>query len=303
MLGPVPNDPTAEVQRPSFSKLEAPAMDEEIAYLRDELQAAKEAEAQLLDEIAEIYSSTTWRATALARGYLATRPRMARYARRAGKLLWWGASGQLYSKFRESRGSRRQLIASQSSAASVRSSASASAVGGSTAVEPWPKALPMLSVVLSEPFPEEMRDTLLATLSRTVPRHELLVIAPGSDQQPALGHPNLRCYVRPPSVGDDADGDFAIDRAFGRYVCFLQPADRLPDDHLSRAIEQLEKSGAEYATCRSSSSGVGSESNEFTLPPIFRRSTLERLSAFSSFGCRDTRRPSFTSALAATEFS
>jgi hypothetical protein len=293
VLRHIPDDLSAEVQRLSVGELEATAMDQELANLRDELRAAKETEAKLRDEIAVIYSSTTWRATALVRGYLATRPRMTRYARRAAKVLWRGASGQLCSKSRESRSSPRQLIASLGPAAWVESSA----------LEPWSEALPMVSVILSEPFPEAMRDALLTALTRTVPRYELLVIAPGSDQLSAFGHPNLRCYVRPPGVGDDANGDFAIKRAFGRYVCFLKPADRLSDDHLSRAIEQLERSGAEYAICRSSSPLVAPESNEFTLPPIFRRSTLERLSAVSSFGCHDTRRLSFASALAVTEFS
>ena len=299
----IPDDLSGEVQRLSVGGLEAAVMDQEIANLRDELRAANEAEAQLRDEIAAIYSSTTWRATALVRGYLATRPRTARYARRAAKFLWWGASGQLYSKFRESRSSLRQLIKFRKGRSSPRRLIASAASVESSAVEPWPEALPMVSVILSEPFPEAMRVALLAALTRTVPRHELLVIAPGSDQLPAFGHPNLRCYVRPPGVGDDADGDFAIKRSFGKYVCFLRPADQLSDDHLSRAVEQLERSGAEYAICRSSSPLAAPESNEFTLPPIFRRSTLERLSAFSSFGCHDTRRLSFASALATTEFS
>ena len=160
----------------------------------------------------------------------------------------------------------------------------------------------MVSVILSEAIPEATRDTLLNQLTRTAPRHELLVIARGSDQLPTFDHPSLRRYTRPAGVGDEADGDFAVKRAFGKYVCFLKPTDRLSDDYLSSAIDQLERSGAEYAVCRTSSPLVV-QSDEFALPPIFRRSTLERLSATSNFGSRDIRRSSFAAPLAATKFS
>ena len=159
----------------------------------------------------------------------------------------------------------------------------------------------MVSVILSEAIPEATRDTLLNQLTTTAPRHELLVVADGSDRLP-FDHPSLRHYVRPAGVGDDANGDFALKRAFGKYVCFLKPTDRLSDDYLSSAIDQLERSGAEYAVCRTSSPLVV-QSDEFALPPIFRRSTLERLSATSNFGSRDIRRSSFAAPLAATKFS
>jgi hypothetical protein len=284
----------------------ASAQEEEIGTLRDELRAANEAEAKTTAQLLAISSSTTWRATAFVRAHLATHPHMARHVRRAAKLLWWGASGQLLSKLRARRASLRQVraVASFVPAAPAAAEQPASAPAAETQdIEPWSEALPMVSVILSEAIPEATRDALLSQLTRTVPRYELLVIARGSDRLPTFDHPSLRCSMRPADVGDDADGDFALKRAFGKYVCFLKPADRLSDNHLSRAIEQLERSGAEYAVCRTSSPLAAPETDEFALPPIFRRSTLERLCASSNFGSHDTRRSSFAAALAATEFS
>jgi hypothetical protein len=276
---------------------------EEIATLRDELRAAKEAEAQLHEEIGKqlLAMASTWRVTAFVRAHLAAHPSMATHVRRAAKVLWWGAY-----KLRARRASLRQgrAIASfvPAAPATKEPPASVPVAAEPQGVEPWPEALPMVSVILSEAIPEATRDTLLNQLTTTAPRHELLVIADGSDRLP-FDHPSLRHYVRPAGVGDDADGDFALKRAFGKYVCFLKPADRLSDDYLSSAIDKLEQSGADYAVCRRSSLLVEPASDEFALPPIFRRSALDRLSASSNFGSHETRRSSFAAPLAATEFS
>lgn len=316
---------TTAMREVSSFKTVAEVLEQEIAAFRDEVRAYAEAASGLEERIRRIEAerdeailqlqailrSTTWRGTAFVRERIAARPRMARHAHRAAKLLWWTASGQLLSRLRARRAA---LSLAQQGGASVipeppmalrsaePSAVTVAAIAGPQGVEPWSDALPMVSAILSEEITEAKRDELLSQLSRTVPRHEILVIAQpedilGTGLLPNLAHPSVRRCVRPASIGDDADGDFALQRAFGKYVCFLRPGDRLPDDYPAGAIDQLERSGAEYAVCRTSSPLIIPDSNEFALPPIYRRSTLARWSRDSHFGSNDARRTSFATTL------
>ncbi len=54
----------------------------------------------LSEKLNALMLSTSWRATAPLRRFLAPFPRLARFSRRTLKLIWWALSGQLVSRYR-----------------------------------------------------------------------------------------------------------------------------------------------------------------------------------------------------------
>lgn len=82
-------------------QIDIAARDTETERLQDETLALRGELGQMTAALAECRQSTTWRATAPVRSFLASRPRLTRGLRRTAKLVWWTVTFQLIKRLRE----------------------------------------------------------------------------------------------------------------------------------------------------------------------------------------------------------
>lgn len=88
----------------------AEAAEQETSRQREQTRDVGVQREAISARLAALESSSSWRITAPVRRFLANRPRTARTARRAAKLIWWSATFQLLKKSREWR-VRRHAVA------------------------------------------------------------------------------------------------------------------------------------------------------------------------------------------------
>jgi glycosyltransferase involved in cell wall biosynthesis len=87
-------------------RIRADAAEQEATWQRQQAQNASMQRESVAARLAAVESSSSWRATAPVRRFLASRPRAARAVRRAAKLIWWSATLQLPKKIGEWRARR-----------------------------------------------------------------------------------------------------------------------------------------------------------------------------------------------------
>jgi len=218
----------------------------EAARLRDSVEdlqrdlAGRAAEAdRVAAELAEIRRSTTWRATAPARSFLARRPRLTRGLRRTAKVVWWTVTLQLIERLRERRERERAQPHAQGYAEWVRAydTISDHDLDALRKAQALLTRRPLISVVMPVFDTDEyaLREAVESVLGQVYEDWELC-IADDASTKPAVRRlleefqgrdARVRVVAREAKGGISAASNAALEIARGEWVALLDHDDVL----------------------------------------------------------------------------
>jgi SAM-dependent methyltransferase len=292
-------------ERPQGQSDETRRLNEEAWRLESMSEQLRFEHGLAIDQLNAILMSSTWRGTEGLRRFLSKRPRLARLARHSVKLAYWTATGQLYRKLRSLYPvsisatafniGRSVKFETSANGSGVSAPSSGSNPARPKVDEAWPPAKPYLTIVLFGASDDALQSSIHAALDSTTVRSEVVLVTQdvtsgGAERRASFAHSRLRRYDLPPD--DDVDPrDFAFGRSFGKYLCFIEPFDRLRPGYLERAIKQLDSTGGDLA------GNPPVDTNELVATPVFRRSLLERIGGLGQFGLGAVGRAKLATAL------
>jgi glycosyltransferase involved in cell wall biosynthesis/SAM-dependent methyltransferase len=236
----------------------------------------KLAEAQArLDEVRAIQASAGWRIAAVLKEATRRYPRLAIFALRVARVLWWTLRGRLISRLRlrhTIRAEIRDRAAAQNALLEVPSLNSgqdtvlqqihsAPGIGRDVFLldetghrSPLPARQeraddwPLVSVVITSfNHGQFVADAVDSVLAQTFKDLEVIVVEDGSTDPAArlevarLQRPRTRVLMQGAGHRAGANRNFGISQARGRYICCLDADDTLAPTYIEKAVFLLER--------------------------------------------------------------
>ncbi|RDI74261.1 Glycosyl transferase family 2 [Gaiella occulta] len=226
-------EPVARHTGADRSRIDIAARDAEIERLQHETFVLRSDLDRTAAALAELRQSSTWRATAPVRSFLASRPRLTRGLRRTAKLVWWTVTFQVIRRLRERRERGRARHGARGYADWIRaydtiSHEDVEALRNANALL---TTQPLISVVMPVFEPEEhfLREAIESVLAQTYENWELCIADDASAHacvqrvldELQICDARVKMVTRKTNDGISAASNDALELASGEWIALL----------------------------------------------------------------------------------